>query len=1001
MSTRLDLRQTGEPGLWRWIRKNLFEIIASALIIGGVFLYILVSRSIIANPWPSILWLTFFFRLLPLLIIDTGVEMLILKASNFSSRSLANRIILFLSVSIALVGIDLIILGSQGVVPADYSTAGGSIIVIIGVIAAIMAIPSSSPPLDEDSREVVRPTYQTLLAQPPSTKPNDIQQRLEDVKDIYSLLTTPETTVLALTGMSGIGKSVLAALVYREVEARGQAGVRDFSAASLWLAIEPSKTMADLAGTLFEAFGKKLPDLHNLTGQNIAQALFDVINTSGQRRLIVLDQFDLLVTETGKIRNDRHGVSEWLELLTGQRENMSGSRILLTCYSRPDGPFPFLQEYLVKGLLSDEGKEGIDLLRKQGVQGSEEDLKNVVEHCSGHPQTLRLLKPLLEARHSSLARLLEIEGPDWVWEANTFLDPICASLSNLERELLSAFAIYREAIPAEAAVALLDEGLLLSRMEKRRAIDGLARWSLLSFDNNTQQGGTIYQLHLIVRQYMLSRYRATDKQKVHRRAAEYYLTLPGNRQRGKREQMSDVNYLIESFWHYCQAGQCREAYELIEQEGLREDLLQWGRKSVLLELYHLLIPLKNWEPEMKIAVDIYCRMASVYDTLGYKEMTLKYYQEALNVSRSRDTDNLENQGNLLNDLSRIWSDLGKGKEAQQCADQALTIGRELNNPRLEGSALNNLGRASRVLRNRDAALDYFEQALALYEQDHNKVGKARILNNIGTVYFEMYKQYEDAQYNFEDALKISQEKVDDEIEARTLNEIEAIALNNLGNCYNIPPDDKRYLGDIIRSWSEAMQYYEDALVIRRKREDVWEQVPIINNLSQICQNLNRLEDSQRFGNQALEISQVVGDLSGQVSALLNLGNSYRLEQKPQSVPKAFKYYWQAWEASRKGVGYPEGEGLASIQLGKLCIEQSYYKEALACLLCAQQISGGLAGVVQRRVDALRKDVGEQAFEELRTEIEPVACQTTKQIFTEGLLNLEDFVEKKQTQVVTL
>ena len=86
--------------------------------------------------------------------------------------------------------------------------------------------------------------------------------------------------------MSGIGKSVLAALVYHEVETRRQAGVRDFSTASLWLAIEPSRTMADIAGTLFEAFGKRLPDLHNLTGQNLAQALFDIINTSGERRLI-------------------------------------------------------------------------------------------------------------------------------------------------------------------------------------------------------------------------------------------------------------------------------------------------------------------------------------------------------------------------------------------------------------------------------------------------------------------------------------------------------------------------------------------------------------------------------------------------------------------------------------------------------------------------------------------------------------------------------------------
>jgi|GEM_PF-4330038 tetratricopeptide (TPR) repeat protein len=209
----------------------------------------------------------------------------------------------------------------------------------------------------------------------------------------------------------------------------------------------------------------------------------------------------------------------------------------------------------------------------------------------------------------------------------------------------------------------------------------------------------------------------------------------------------------------------------------------------------------------------------------------------------------------------------------------------------------------------------------------------------------------------------------------------------LGNCYNISPEDEGYLGDIFRSWNEAKQYYEDALVIRRKREDVWEQVPVLNNLSQVCQRLNEIEDAQQYGQQALEISQEVGNLSGQVSAILNLGDLCQMEKKPQSIQHAFNYYQQAWEASRK-VDYLEGKSRSAVRLGDLCLEQSHHKEALACFLCARLMSDSLARVVQRKIDVLRKSVNEQAFKELQADIEPVTCQMTEHIFMKGLQNLE-------------
>ncbi len=113
----------------------------------------------------------------------------------------------------------------------------------------------------------------------PLTDPRTIQQREEAVKDIYTKLTQPDMTALVLTGIGGLGKSTLAALVYRYAEEQRRAEKEPFAAEALWLTIEPAVTMVDVAATLFEALGKPLPDFSNLPPHNQAVALFNALQS--------------------------------------------------------------------------------------------------------------------------------------------------------------------------------------------------------------------------------------------------------------------------------------------------------------------------------------------------------------------------------------------------------------------------------------------------------------------------------------------------------------------------------------------------------------------------------------------------------------------------------------------------------------------------------------------------------------------------------------------------
>jgi len=153
--------------------------------------------------------------------------------------------------------------------------------------------------------------YRGIMGVPPPTDPRTIQQRETVVKDTFTKLTKPDITAVVLTGIGGVGKSTLAALVYRYAEEQRRAGNGSFAAEAIWLNIDPAVTFADLAGNLFEVLGKPLPDFTNLSLQHQAMALMNVLNTTDKSRMVVLDQFEnLLDLQTGHALADRPGVAE-------------------------------------------------------------------------------------------------------------------------------------------------------------------------------------------------------------------------------------------------------------------------------------------------------------------------------------------------------------------------------------------------------------------------------------------------------------------------------------------------------------------------------------------------------------------------------------------------------------------------------------------------------------------------------------------------------------------
>ncbi len=428
---------------------------------------------------------------------------------------------------------------------------------------------------------------------------------------------------------------------------------------------------------------------------------------------MILDQFEtLLNSQTGHARTDRPGVGELIDAFNSQP---CRCRVLLTSRLWPTGtreyPPACMQEYAVKGL---ESAEGIELLRKQGVAGTDDELRSAVNRCDGHALSLTLLASLLRSDRSlNLQALLTDPLYARLWTGGTgkiaqnLLDYIYTrQLNEVQCQLLLAFSVYREPVPLPAVEPLL---MVKSRLSEDQLL--AARNVLLAQHLLQAMGALRYQLHAIVASYARDHFDEQSRDAnqealriAHAKAAQYYIQqaatdcLP----RKERRKVSDVQLLIEATWHYGQAGQWQEAYDLMEKEGLFADLRLWG------------LPPEKWHAKPVQAAFLYNNLGLVYDNLGQKQEALRYYQQALAIRT--EVGDRRGEGTTLNNLGAVYDALGQEQETLRYYQLALAISREVGDRGGEATTLSNTGALYFRQGRNDAALACFLLARDIYEE---------------------------------------------------------------------------------------------------------------------------------------------------------------------------------------------------------------------------------------------------------------------------------------------
>ena len=172
---------------------------------------------------------------------------------------------------------------------------------------------------------------------------------------------------------------------------------------------------------------------------------------------------------------------------------------------------------------------------------------------------------------------------------------------------------------------------------------------------------------------------------------------------------------------------------------------------------------------------------------------MEYYQQALPLWRA--VGDPSGEASTLNNIGKVYSDLGEKQQALEYYQQALPLSRAVGDRTNEARLLNNIGAVYSALGEKEQALEYYQQALPLWRAVGDRSGEAVTLNNIGGIYDDLGEKQQALDY-YQQTLPLSRA-----VEDRTG---EAITLDNIG--YLLQGENQPQLAIIF--YKQSVNVYE-------------------------------------------------------------------------------------------------------------------------------------------------------------------------------------------------
>ncbi|GAC1614479.1 MAG: hypothetical protein NVS4B7_06630 [Ktedonobacteraceae bacterium] len=635
-----------------------------------------------------------------------------------------------------------------------------------------LQLPQSTYMLATVRMKVQQPRHSIfgLDATTPPTDVHTVMQRGDEVNTVLRTLTDLQTSTVMLTGDQGVGKSTLAALLYRRLQLTAQAGLpapRHF----VWLTLGTYTTLPDILASILSSLNGNEPGFFFLKPEQQIMALLRTLRRTQEPAFIVIDQFEALFNlETNQALESRGAVHLFLDML---QQDLGISRILLTSYRSPYNT-QTIQETRVRTCLVSRISmpEGMALLQHHGISGSYQELSLIWQRCAGHVYALVLFSALVKLSGLSLGYLLNSPDYQLLWSSEVpghLIAVVYHHLSPIQRTLVRTLSLFNERVPAQAVyTAMMGENPTTNLSIFEQELDVLTQLALVQRGLNKQELPA-YMLHPLFRLYVLDHYlegsslhpgdnastslgvggpltpiiRNSEVQEAlevalaagHMRVAAYYQQLAEEHYlpREKRGNPQDVEFLLTMIRHLCSGWHWQQACDQILSEGIYESMVQWGAWNTLIGLYIDMLPPKGVLTRRDEGL-ICNHLGLLYDRLGNLQESWSYYERALAVQRK--INDMHGIAMTLTNEGELYRSQNEWQLASTNFEQARELNRQLHDPLLESVLLHNLGLLHHAAKDYAQALSYYQDALRFARTLNEQYNEGLILTNVAMLFYE-------------------------------------------------------------------------------------------------------------------------------------------------------------------------------------------------------------------------------------------------------------------------
>ena len=772
------------------------------------------------------------------------------------------------------------------------------------------------PPQDETTQlyEVIRsnqlapvPQEATLATEEPArvTRPPERRHNLpvqptpfigreKELAEIASLLSRPDSRLVSLVGLGGVGKTRLAVQA-----ALGQ--IQAFSSGVYFVPLGPLSSPEFIVPTIADVLGFSF---YQREGQDPKQQLLSFLR--GKQMLLVMDNFEHLVGGAGLL-TELLAIAPAVRILVTSRHrlNLQGEWVLPVSGLR----FPTDGD---TGRLEDQSAVQLFLRRAGQADASgrltEEDMPCVIRICQlveGMPLAIELAAAWVKVLScceiaAEIARGLDLlttqvqDLPERHRSLRAVFDHSWRLLSEAEAASFRRLSVFRGGFTREAAaqVAGADLTILSALMDK-------------SLVHRHESGR--YEVHELLRQRAAERLHEQpgEASAARDRHSSHFLSFLERRTTalkgaGQRQALDEIAAEIDNVreaWSWAvahrRAAGIRRAAEALFRFYLTRSLFQEGRQAFARAVEALRgedsAALRD-DPEVGIALGVALalegRLAdALYEHRRAKEL-LQRGLDMLNEFGARQELAL---AQLLAVSTYGWDDLA---QAERWIRESLAVSEALSDRSSVAWGLLELSEVTFDAR-RSGYNELKAQllnSLAIFKEVGDQAGAAACLFRLGQVAQHMQGNRQEARQRYQESVEISRE-IGDRWRM-------SIALDFLG-----------YVVREMGEYEQARRAHEESLSISEDIGDLGGVGGSIDNLGLVARDLGDYEKAAGLLEQGLAIRQQAGQRSSIANSLWHLGD---LALTLGKCEDAAQRYLQSLEICEE---FPWAEGIAACRRG--------------------------------------------------------------------------------------